>query len=412
MMRLFLNCLAASAGGGLTYLRNVVPHLSVRTDVQTMVAASARLKREIGELPNLSWASLDPPRGVGRRFWQEQTRLPDVIRNWNADVLVSAGNFALRKSPVPQILLSGNSLYASADFSRDLRSRRDYRLLLDTCFKGTIAKRSVRWADCTVAPSESFAQELREWTGASVVVVHHGFDHQTFSADSTPLPDDILQKLDSGRDTLRLLFVSHYNYYRNFETLLRAIPLLQERMAGRRVMLFLTCSLRSEGNPGTYRAETAAALVRNLGVTDQVLELGAIPYHLLHQLYRRCDIYVTPAYAETFAHPLVEAMASGLPVVASDLPVHREICGDAALYFPRFSPESLADRVVQLDRSSVLQKQSIAAGVKRSHDFSWQTHVERIVTLAQDLVRPGQARKENANAGRELRSSARKNPLR
>jgi len=47
-----------------------------------------------------------------------------------------------------------------------------------------------------------------------------------------------------------------------------------------------------------------------------------------------------PAYAETFAHPLVEAMASGLPVIASDLAVHREICGGGrGCIFPRFAPE-------------------------------------------------------------------------
>ena len=68
-----------------------------------------------------------------------------------------------------------------------------------------------------------------------------------------------------------------------------------------------------------------------LGVRDNAtLELGTVPYRSLHRLHRACHIYVTPAYAETFAHPLVEAMSSGLPVVASDLPVHREICGDAA----------------------------------------------------------------------------------
>ena len=69
---------------------------------------------------------------------------------------------------------------------------------------------------------------------------------------------------------------------------------------------------------------------------------------MLHQVYRACNIYVTPAYAESFAHPLVEAMASGLPVVAADTEVHREICQDAAIYFPRFSPEDMADRICQI----------------------------------------------------------------
>jgi len=88
--------------------------------------------------------------------------------------------------------------------------------------------------------------------------------------------------------------------------------------------------------------------VRQLKLSREVVELGAVPYSALHHLYRSCDVYATPAYAETFAHPLVEAMASGLPVIASDLAVHREICGEAAVYFPRFAPESLAERIMQV----------------------------------------------------------------
>ena len=169
----------------------------------------------------------------------------------------------LRKSPVPQILLSRNSLYTSTDFLRDLRQRREYGLWLDTRIKGSLARRSIRWADRTVAPTEAFAQELRHWTGCDVAAIHHGFDHEAFFRDQTPLPEDIRQKLDreTEKDTVRLLYVSHYNYYRNFETLFRALPLMRERLRGRKLQLFLTCRLRSEDNPGSYSAEAAAALV-------------------------------------------------------------------------------------------------------------------------------------------------------
>jgi glycosyltransferase involved in cell wall biosynthesis len=118
-----------------------------------------------------------------------------------------------------------------------------------------------------------------------------------------------------------------------------------------------------------------------------VVEIGAVPYHLLRHVLRACDIYVTPAYAETFAHPLVEAMACELPVVASDLPVHREICGNAAVYFPRFSPQLLADRVLQVEQSSALRKQLMECGSKRSREFSWRDHVDQIISLAQSLTR-------------------------
>jgi glycosyltransferase involved in cell wall biosynthesis len=383
-MRLFINSLAASAGGGLTYIRNVVPHLARLRDVTATVALSSGLTQEFAGIPNVNFLELDiKPR---RRFWYEQTALPDAIRKCRADVLLSTGNFALRKSPVPQILLSRNSIYTSADYYRDLRSRHEYRIWLDTHARAVLAKRSVHWASVTVAPSEAFAAELRRWTGENVVSIHHGFDHDAFTGDNAPLAPDIEAKLKAADASLKLLFVSHYNYYRNFETLLRALPMLRDAFAPRPVKLFLTCELKPGKNPGSYQPESAAGLVKQLEVSDMVVELGTVPYHQLHRLYRRADIYVTPAYTETFAHPLVEAMDSGLLIVASDLDVHREICGDAAVYFPRFSTDALAQTVMHVADSREKAASMSREGIARAKTYSWESHVKQIVALARSLT--------------------------
>ena len=392
MMHLFINSLAASAGGGLTYIRNVLPHLATQLDLNVTVALQPGVREEFHNLSNIQF--VEPQVSPARRFWYEQSELPDLIRRSQADVLLSTGNFALKSSPVPQILLSRNSLYTSADFYRDLRSRHEYRTWLDTRLKAAIAKRSIHWADITVAPSEAFADDLRRWTGARIVAIHHGFDPETFTRDSSPLAPEIEAKLDAADKSLKLLFVSHYNYYRNFETLLRALPLLREHLAGRSIKLLLTCNLVAGKNPGTYRPESAATLVKKLGVSDSVIELGAIPYSQLHLLYSRADLYVTPAYTETFAHPLVEAMASGLPVIASDLPIHREICGEAALYFPRFAPGSLAGIVAQVAQSPERIKRMSALGLERSRQFSWNAHVEKILELCRKLINHGRSNSE------------------
>jgi glycosyltransferase involved in cell wall biosynthesis len=168
--------------------------------------------------------------------------------------------------------------------------------------------------------------------------------------------------------------------------LIRALPQIKEKLGTRGVRLFLTCKLAPHSNPGSYRSDSAAKLVRELGLTEDVIELDSVPYRLLHQLHRAVDLYVTPAYAESFAHPLVEAMSSGLPVVASDLPVHREICGEAAIYFQRFSPEQLAGRVCELAASPGLAQKLVQKGLDRSRDFRWSTHVDRILALAENLL--------------------------
>jgi glycosyltransferase involved in cell wall biosynthesis len=386
VIHIFINALAASSGGGLTYVRNVMPRLAVRDDVRTTVLLSGALRGEIAESARATVLQSPSSASSGRRFWYEQRKLPDVIRRSGADVLLCTGNFVLYRSPVPQILLSRNALYTSADFLRDLRDRGDYRLWLDTKVKATLARWSVRTADCTVAPSAAFASDLRRWTGKDVVSIHHGFDREAFFREQAPLPQDAQARLTATVGSLRLLLVSNYNYYRNFETLIRATAILKKKLHPRTVRLILTCKLNPEDNPGDYHADAAAELVRQLRLGEEVVELGAVPYALLHHLYRACDLYVTPAYAETFAHPLVEAMASGLPVIASDLAVHREICGEAALYFARFSPEVLTERIGQATQSTGQTAVMREMGIVRSRDFGWDKHVEELLLLARSIA--------------------------
>lgn len=383
-MRLFINSLAASAGGGLTYIRNVVPHLASVPGVQIAVLAPPGLGKEFARLANVEFMGL----GISpvRRFLYEQVKLPALLRSWHAEVLLSTGNFGLRNSPVPQLLLSRNSIYISADFYRDLLSRHEYGMWIDTRIHGALARRSIDWADVTVAPSEAFAAELRRWSSAtSIVAVHHGFDYETFAGGTDRLPVEVEQKLSVVESSLKLLFVSHYNYYRNFETLIRALPAIREGLADRQVKLLLTCKFAPGENPGAYRPASAGQLVSDLDLGDTVIELGPIPYHQLHHLYRRADIYLTAAYTETFAHPLVEAMACGLPIVASDLPVHREICGDSAIYFSTFSPEELARRVLRLCRTPEMTARLATAGRKRWPKFSWAEHVQTILEISERL---------------------------
>jgi glycosyltransferase involved in cell wall biosynthesis len=388
MIHLFVDASAASSGSGPTYVRNVVPHLGARADLRSTILVSPFLQQEFRNQSNVSFVGFPgESAGAAIRFVRAQRLVPELVRRSGANVLLSAGNMALFRSPVPQVLLSGNALYTSPDFFRDVRQRRDYRLWLDTRLKGQIAKWSVRAADRTVAPSQAFADEIERWTGVRALAIHHGFDRNLFFQDTGPLPEELQKRLERTSGELRLLFVSHYNYYRNFETLFRAVRMLRKRLEPRQVKLFLTCRLLPGANPGSFRTEAAASLVRELELSSNLVELGTVPYHLLHHVYRACDLYVTPAYVETFAHPLVEAMASGLPVIASDLAVHHEICGDAALYFATFSPELLAETACKVAQSPESLRKMSERGLERSRVFCWKDHVDQVISVAEALLR-------------------------
>ena len=84
---------------------------------------------------------------------------------------------------------------------------------------------------------------------------------------------------------------------------------------------------------------------RELGVEDMWIESGYVQYEQLRSLYEVSDLFVFPSFTESFGHSLVESMASGLPVVAADMPVNREVCEEGATYFSKFDPEACAKKI-------------------------------------------------------------------
>ncbi|MGH9768417.1 MAG: glycosyltransferase family 4 protein [Blastocatellia bacterium] len=390
MFRVLINALASTAGGGITYLRNVLPRLELYDEGnQYFVLAPPESVNGYGDFKSgrvIVATMAARGRAVWRMLW-EQTHLNNLIKSHKIDALVSLGNFALLGSRVPQILFSRNDLYFSPEFERELISRKLYGALASHRVKSWIARASIKRAEINVAPTAAFADRIRAHDGlsdANFEVLHFGFDPDIFTACDEPLPEWQLARLRPEEDCRRLLFVSHYNYYRNFETLIHALPIIKQKIAeieGKKVLLALTTDIKRGAVYGGYDATEVADLIDELGVREDVAMLGAVDYAKLHQVYRACDVFVCPSYSESFGHTLLEAMASGLPVVSADRKVHREVCGDAASYFDTFNEKELAEQCVRMLVDRDLRAEATDRGLERSTMFSWDAHVNKLVKL-------------------------------
>jgi glycosyltransferase involved in cell wall biosynthesis len=115
--------------------------------------------------------------------------------------------------------------------------------------------------------------------------------------------------------------------------------------------------------------------------------LGYVPAAELADLYRGAAVVVLPSLYEGFGLPAVEAMAAGAPLVVSDIPVLREVAGDAALYAPPDRPERWADALARLLGDPALRRELAARGRLRRELFDWSRAADSTAAAWRAAVR-------------------------
>ncbi|MDA8434249.1 MAG: glycosyltransferase family 1 protein [Nitrospiraceae bacterium] len=109
-----------------------------------------------------------------------------------------------------------------------------------------------------------------------------------------------------------------------------------------------------------------------LGLGKDVIFTNYVGDETLRRLYQSATVFIYPSLYEGFGIPPLEAMACGAPVVVSDIPPHREVSGDAALFFPPADHEALAGAVERLLSSGSLREEMKQRGLKKASEYSWR----------------------------------------
>ena len=95
-------------------------------------------------------------------------------------------------------------------------------------------------------------------------------------------------------------------------------------------------------------------------------------------LYRLASVFVFPSLYEGFGLPPLEAMASGTPVVTSNVSSLPEVVGDAAILVDPYSAQAIADGILQVLRSTHLREDLRKRGFERVREYSWARSVQRV----------------------------------
>ena len=140
---------------------------------------------------------------------------------------------------------------------------------------------------------------------------------------------------------------------------------------------------QAEPPPPSY----ALRLLQKFGVDGLVNFTGRLTTEALAKQYSRAEIAVVPSLYEGFGFPASEAMACGVPVIASSAGALPEVVGNAGILVPPGEPEPLAEAIKRLSEDKQLQRELGEAGRKRiQQEFSWEQAAKKTVEVYQGLL--------------------------
>ncbi len=386
-MRILIDGRMAQTGGGYTYLVNIVPRLiQMRPQDQfRVIIRSERVRAALPKAPNLEVDFYEDKGAVGRLLFT-MIDAPKIARSWGADLFFSVSEYAPATAPCPTIASFRNpNLFSKSRWKWPVSAWPRFQMLR------TLARVSALTCDRIMFVSQDSANWIGDRAGLSSErrsVVHHGIEPESFAPESHPRP----------RTRPYILSVSSVYRYKNFVRLIEAYTELANRRPSAPDLVII-----GDNQDPEYAAKMETARLAAGPLAERIHILGEVAYEDVKAYYANAECFVFPSYLETFGHPLLEAMASDTPLVASDLPVFREIAGNAAFYADPFQPSQIAAAMEEVLFQPEAREILVKEGRERLKLFTWDRTARQLLTLFESvLAERVPARRERVPARRPI----------
>ncbi|MGQ9662045.1 MAG: glycosyltransferase family 4 protein [Kiritimatiellia bacterium] len=361
--------LPGEVGGSETYLCSVLEEISSAfSDVSLLIYSNREndkhLRNLLGHTPNVTYRPLGfRARNRVNRILREQTQLPRLVARDNLHVLWSPGYVAPLRVPCPQVVTIFDMQYKSYPESLNFWAR------LVTDF---LLQRAAVHCTRILTLSEFGRAEILRHTKASpsrITVTPAGADFFLRPPAVTGVDPEQVRKITAA-DPPYILSVGNSYPHKNLHLLVDAFALIAPQVPHRLVLVGI--SGRGEGllqrSIGRSRHAQRILRLRNLSTND------------LLTLYQNADLFVFPSLYEGFGLPVLEAMATGVPVLATRCGAIPEIGADAVRYFDHSNCRDLAQKIREmLALPPQARKSLIETARQRAAQFTWRATAETTV---------------------------------
>jgi glycosyltransferase involved in cell wall biosynthesis len=250
--------------------------------------------------------------------------------------------------------------------------------------KNWLLRRCAQSADLVIAISEAAVDELVEFYAiprSRIRVIPLGVHERWFEPpdDATAARLMALHRLQPGY----ILHVGTLQPRKNVDALISAYEALPRPLREARQLVIV-------GKYG-WGAEALKARLDRLGAERGVVWFDYVTREDLHALYWRAGMFVYPSLAEGFGLPVLEALAAGVPVVASDLPSLREVAQAHARFVAPDRIDDIASAIVAVDRAGS-GAITVEAGRAHARRFTWERCAMGTLDVYRELLRRGERR--------------------
>lgn len=371
-MKIAMSLLSGISYGGVAYWRNLCPALA-RIDkineYHIFVQKNHPLLHRVNQNNFIFHeCNMNIKSAFMRLFW-EQFILPFEIKKRKIDIMFTAKNANILFAPCKTIISIRNMEPLCYAWYKNY-----WKLNVFSRLRNILTKISIKKADKIIAVSKNTKNYLTENLPSAkekIEVIYNG----------NPVVNSNKENQVNKKKGISFLFSSSkFVAYANQLNLIQGYEILNNKKMNDLPPLYLAGGVLDK----IYYRKIKNFVNENK-LTKKIKFLGLIPHESLVKLYSRATAFLFPSTLEACPQTLIEAMACGVPIAASNVPPMPEICENAAIYFDPFDKNDIAEKINLIITDENLQSRLKKTSLERAHFFDWEKTALNLIKVFQKV---------------------------